>query len=245
MSAEELVGMFAFLVEGAIFFCLQEPIFMYIRGTAKKIISWSLVVKIGGSIVGLFWFVQWLRDEFVPQQWEERLRIINLIPHWHWYVRVILALLVCLIGSFEGIYRWNKHEIAPIIGWAGTLQNDAFVVAQEIRDFIAGFITRNGEIPKIYPSNSADEQARMHTAVSNWCVLFSQQFRVTLSDEVEQTIDKIRAQGIPMDYAIEGVLAQPTLNPNSVMLLSGLLMGGGLSLTLLRKVGSIPSSCIS
>jgi hypothetical protein len=232
MSAEEIVAMLALLVEGVIFLCLQEPIFMSIRGTAKKIVHWSLVVKIGGSIIGVFWFLQLIKDELLPEELEARLRLLNLIPHWPWYVWLILALLVCLIGLFEGTYRWNKHEVAPIIGWPETLQNEAFLLATKIRDFIEDFTDKNGLPPEIYPTGDENTRTRMQIAASDWNNRFTQQFRVNLRDEVGGVIDRIRAEGIPMDYAMEGILIQPHVNPNSVMLLAGLLMGGGLALTL-------------
>ena len=205
------------------------------RRTFESVVNWSLTVKIGGTIIGVFWFLQLIKDEFLPEDWEARLRLLNLVPHFHWYIWAILALLVFLVGTFEGTFRWNKNEIAPILGWPGTLQNNAFLEAKKIRDFVANFTSTNGRSPEIYPTDDPNARTRMQIAASDWNNLFSQQFRVNLQTEVEDIIDKIEAEGIPMDYAIQSVLSQPSLNPNSVMLLAGLVMAGGLSLTLLNR----------
>ena len=200
--------------------------------TFRKITEWSYTVKIGGAIVGLFWFLQWIRDEWLPQQWEERLRLINLIPHWHWYVWVILLLLVFLIGFFEGAVRWNRNEIAAMLGWPGTLQNEAFALARKMRDFVQEFAKTNGGIPKIHPTNDENERARMNAAASAWGMKFSQQFRVSLLGDVEKMVERIRAEGVPVDLTAETILNQSILFPNAVMLSAAYLMAGALSLSL-------------
>lgn len=204
------------------------------RHTLRKIIDWSLTAKIGGSIIGLFWFLQWIRDEWLPQKWEERLRLINLIPHWHWYIWAILLLTVFLFGAFEGAVRWNRNEVAPLLGWPGTLQNGAFVLARRMRDFIQEFAKNNGGIPEIRPTNDENERIRMNAEATAWGMKFSQQFRVSLLEEAEKMVEKIRAQGVAIDLTAETILHQSVLFPNAVMLSAAYLMAGALSLSLTK-----------
>jgi hypothetical protein len=200
--------------------------------TLESITRWSLTVKVGGTIIGVFWFLQLIKDELLPERWEERLRLLNLLPHWPWYEWTIALLLVFLVGTIEGVIRWNGNEMAPILGWPGTLQNNSFMVAGKMRDFVQKFKADNGEVPRMYPTSDSSQQMRISAAISEWCTLFTRQFRVTLSDEVEDILNKIQAEGIPLDFTIVGVLEQPTLTPNSLLLVAGQLMAGGLSLTL-------------
>jgi hypothetical protein len=203
--------------------------------TFKSIVRWSLTVKIGGAAIGLFWFLQWIKNELLPAATEERLRLLNLLPHFPWYIWVIICLSVALVGTFEGVVRWNKNEIAPILGWPETLQNDASLLARRIRDFIAKFIADNGEMPKIVPTGDDNERIRMNGEVSGWCLRFTSLFRATLADDALNIIRRIRAEGVEVDFTIAGVIEQPTLTPHAVMLLSGLLMAAGLSITLKSK----------
>jgi len=204
------------------------------RVTIEAIVRWSLTVKIGGATISVFWFLQLIKDELLPEDWGARLRLLNLLPHLPWYEWAIALLVVFLVGAIEGTLRWNRNEIASILGWTGTLQNDAFLLARRIRDFITKFIADNGEMPRIYPTNDDNERMRMNVAVSDWCNRFTHLFRATLSGEIEDNLNKIRAS-VPLDFTIIGVLKQPTLDPNSLMLLTGLVMAGGLSLTLKEK----------
>ena len=160
------------------------------------------------------------------------MRLINLIPHWHWYVWEILLLLVFLIGFFEGAVRWNRNEIAAMLGWPGTLQNEAFTLARKMRDFVQEFAKTNGGIPKIHPTNDENERARMNAAASAWGMKFSQQFRVSLLGDVEKMVERIRAEGVPVDLTAETILNQSILFPNAVMLSAAYLMAGALSLSL-------------
>jgi len=91
------------------------------RYTVRSITRWSLTVKIGGVVIGVFWFLQLAKDELLPEEWEEHLRLLNLLPHFHWYIWVIICLSLALVGTLEGTMRWNKNEIAPMIGWPGSL----------------------------------------------------------------------------------------------------------------------------
>lgn len=164
--------------------------------TVKAIARWSLTVKIGSAAIAPFWFLQWIKNELLPAETEERLRLLNLLPHFHWYVWVIICLSVALVGSLEGMVRWNKNEIAPIVGWTGTLHNDAFLLARRIRDFIANFIVDNGEMPKLYPTNDNNERMRVNNEIGQWCNRFTARFRANLGDDVEKLLDRIKGEGI-------------------------------------------------
>jgi hypothetical protein len=219
-----------------------------IRNPLESIVRWSSAVKIGSTAVGLFWFLQAVKDELLPEEWEDRLRLVNLLPHFRWYVWVILLLGVWLVGVLEGVIRWHKHEIAPILGRPNTLHRETFVVAGKIRDFITKFIADNGEMPRLYPTADDKERIRMNTAISDWSIRFSQQFRIALHQEVKDTLHKIQAEGIALDFARTGVLNLPTIYPHNLMDLAGQLMAGGLALTLkgdAQNTGSMPSSHVS
>jgi hypothetical protein len=208
-----------------------------LRRTIEAIFRWSLTVKIGGAAIGFFWFLQWIKNELLPAETEERLRLLNLLPHFHWYIWVILLLIVGLLGCLEGVVRWNRNEIVPIIGLEGTLQNEAFLLAKRIRDFVEQFVAENGEMPKFYPSVSQDEQTRMQVAMSEWCNRFTSLFRATLANEIEAMLRRIRALDAPMDFTFASTL-KTQLGPSHVMLLASLLMGGGLATTLAPKQGN-------
>lgn len=205
------------------------------RQVVRKIIHWSRAVKVGGALVSLFWFLQFIRDEFLPEDLGARMRLLNLLPHFHWYGWVILLLCVWIIGMFEGVVRWHNNEVAPILGLPGTLQHEAVALAGRMRDFIKRFVSENGLMPPVHPTTDEKERAQMAAASTAWGMKFSRQFRVELYDEVCAMAEKIRARGIPVDFSTEGNLTQALLSPNFVLLSAGILMAGGLALSLSKS----------
>ncbi|MGB9105961.1 MAG: hypothetical protein WCC59_14465 [Terriglobales bacterium] len=203
--------------------------------TLEAITQRSLFVKVGGTAIGIFWFLQLVKDELLPEEWEGKLRLLNLLPHLHWYIWVILFLSVLLIGLVEGAIRWNSKDIAPILGWPGSLQNDAFQTASKMRDFIRTFISNNSEMPTLIVYSDEEKTRQAHREISEWCVRFTMLFRTTLDAEVRSTMGRIRAEGVPMDFSIMGLLDQASVSPDAVMSLAGLLMGAGLSLSLKKR----------
>jgi hypothetical protein len=55
--------------------------------------------------IGIFWFLQLIKDELLPEKWKERLRLLNLLPPRPWYIWVILLLVIALVGGLEGVVR--------------------------------------------------------------------------------------------------------------------------------------------
>jgi hypothetical protein len=201
--------------------------------TAESISRWSLTYKIAGWAIGVYWFFQLIIGLL---HLEDRMMALqNHFPTLPWYGWVILLLAIALFGGLEGAVRWNKNEIAPILGWKGSLQNDAFLLARKIRDFVAQFIASNGDVPKLPITDDAKEKLRVSAEVGEWGNRFTAKFRATLADEIERTVQRLRAEGVEPDFTTLGVLSQPQLYPTAVLHLAGLLMAGALSLTLLER----------
>src|ERR1039457_4578857 len=73
----------------------------------------------------------WIWDESVQPSLNslERPKLIELLHHLPWYAWVILLLILFIWQIGEHAYkliRKAEDQIVPIVGWPGTLQNDAF-----------------------------------------------------------------------------------------------------------------------
>jgi hypothetical protein len=200
--------------------------------TLKAIARRSLTVKIGGTAIGIFWGLQLIKDELLPEKWEGKLRLLNLLPHFPLYIWGSLCAVIAVVVLVEGATRWNCVDIAPILGWPDSLHNNAFQTAAKIRDFIEDFISDNGEMPPITVYSDEEKTRQAHARISEWCIRFTMLFRSTLDTEVRDLLMRIRAEGIPLDFSIMGLLDQASVNPSTVMSVAGLLMAAGLSLSL-------------
>lgn len=53
----------------------------------------------------------WFRDEFASPSWQEKLKILELLPSWPWYLWLALMLVVVLLGVIEGSYRLQRDAV--------------------------------------------------------------------------------------------------------------------------------------
>ncbi len=76
----------------------------------RRILVWKKVIwgRTTAVFTGL-WFliglILFIRDELLPPEYQEKWRILKLIPDWSWYFWIILGLVVVLGIVLEGAYR--------------------------------------------------------------------------------------------------------------------------------------------
>jgi hypothetical protein len=66
---------------------------------------WSPVTKLAYLIMATLWLLESIRDELLPSWYQEKFRLLNLIPRWQWRTRLILILALLLAALLEGSYR--------------------------------------------------------------------------------------------------------------------------------------------
>jgi hypothetical protein len=78
----------------------------------RSIIRWpvSILFLIFTALTGL----SWVRDDFLPSDWQAGLKMSHLLPSWPWYLWAILALVTVIVGLIEGSFRLFREKIGPI-----------------------------------------------------------------------------------------------------------------------------------
>jgi hypothetical protein len=69
----------------------------------KMIWKYSRVLRVVDIIFGVFWFVQFARDEFVKVETAARMRVIDFLPSlpwWVWLIGLYLLLLMYCARSY-------------------------------------------------------------------------------------------------------------------------------------------------
>jgi hypothetical protein len=70
---------------------------------------WAWVIIGPLSLISL---LAWLRDEFLSPSWQEKLKILNILPDWDWRTWAIAAAGVLIAAMLEGSYQaFRKVEI--------------------------------------------------------------------------------------------------------------------------------------
>jgi hypothetical protein len=64
-----------------------------------------------------------IRDEFLPREWQQRLKIPHWLPEWRWYWWAIAALSATTISILEGSYR-EYRELSGRIGQIAGANNE-------------------------------------------------------------------------------------------------------------------------
>jgi hypothetical protein len=82
------------------------------RFTLWKEIVWRPSVGLVGFFLTLLPLLSWARDEFMSSQHQEDWKIPKLLPHWHWWIWVIIGLSSLLLAVLEASYRTvRKYEV--------------------------------------------------------------------------------------------------------------------------------------
>jgi hypothetical protein len=72
---------------------------------------WLAIVGAPFAVVG---FLTWIRDELAPVELRERLKVLELLPHWRWQNWVITGLVVVFVFVFERSFRIAKRDAEKI-----------------------------------------------------------------------------------------------------------------------------------
>ncbi|MGB8524416.1 MAG: hypothetical protein WCD43_15740, partial [Candidatus Acidiferrales bacterium] len=63
-----------------------------------------------GILCSLLPLLAWGRDEFLSSDIQERWKILELLPHWHWWVWVVVFLSLLLPAVLEASYRVIRDQ---------------------------------------------------------------------------------------------------------------------------------------
>jgi hypothetical protein len=77
---------------------------------------WHTVIRrsawpIFAGLLSLVGSLAFIRDEFLPQVWQVKLKMPYWLPAWHWYWWIISALSWVIVAILEGSYR--EHRDLP------------------------------------------------------------------------------------------------------------------------------------
>lgn len=66
---------------------------------------WAWIVT---GLLGFASLLAFLRDEFLPQELDQKLKLLNIAPHWQWYWWMIafLSMFICVV--IEGSFRASE-----------------------------------------------------------------------------------------------------------------------------------------
>jgi hypothetical protein len=86
--------------------------FIHTRAILKR----PIISSVAG-LLGLLGAIGFIRDEFMPVEWREPLKMLNLLQpllsiKWYWFA--FAALLTLLFGAIEGSYRLFKERIGSV-----------------------------------------------------------------------------------------------------------------------------------
>ena len=88
---------------------------------------------VANGVIGIYWLLEVLRDEFFSPAIQERFRLLNLIPHWQWRTWLLLILGVLLMSLLEGSYRVMESLKAGTISEINGVRKE-IVAAKETID---------------------------------------------------------------------------------------------------------------
>jgi hypothetical protein len=92
---------------------------------------WTWIVASPFALLAAF---QSVRDEFLPRDWQEALKLLRWLPDWDWKTWALIALLLFFIGTLESSYRIIR-EARPTNGanWRDLLSR-ALVAGRQLLD---------------------------------------------------------------------------------------------------------------
>jgi len=66
------------------------------------------------GLLGLAYLFVLIRDEFLPPEYHDRWRLLNLLRFvpWHWWIIATLVILVVIV--LEGSYRFHRRALRPV-----------------------------------------------------------------------------------------------------------------------------------
>jgi len=176
----------------------------------RMIWKYSRVLRVIDIIFGVFWFVQFARDEFVKPDIALRWRVIDLVPPLPWWVWLsgLYVLLLCTV--LEAISGWYKAEVSPFIGLPGSLQHRAISLAAKLLQIIHEYTTAHP-----MPQTQPDSDHIALQALWDWEKAFTAVYRARVNADLKTLVLRLNETRWPSREA-EAITSLATVNPSQV-----------------------------
>lgn len=174
----------------------------------KMIWKYSRILRIVDIAFGVFWFVQFVRDEFVNAEIAGRMRVIDFLPSFPWWAWLggLYVLLLCTL--LEAISSWYKAEVFPLIGLPGSLQHKTMWMAAKLLQIIREYTTAH-PAPRTQPGSNPDALQ----ALWKWEKAFTTVYRARVDSELKALVLQLNEAGLP-SHESEELTSLATVNPS-------------------------------
>jgi len=174
----------------------------------KMIWKYSRVLRVVDIVFGVFWFVQFARDEFVKPELAARMRVIDFLPRlpgWVWLSGLGVLLIFTVL---EGISGWYKAEVSPFIGLPGSLQHKAMSLSARLLRIAHEFTTANPT-----PRTQSESEQDVLLERWNWEKAFTAVFRARVRDDLRVLVLQLNETRWP-SHAAEEMVSLATVEPS-------------------------------
>jgi hypothetical protein len=172
----------------------------------QEIFECSRVMKWLSGGVAIFWGLQAFRDEFMSPELADRLRIVNLLPHWSIKTWIIVVLTSVLLTFLEGVLSWHARRLAPIIGPIGSFPSNITEASAAIAQCVYRFTEKNGMPPS---PRAADGETLQH--LWNWEKRLSAEFAFNCKEKVRVIANRLEAEKL-MSIPVNDLLSRATID---------------------------------